>query len=748
MHGDRKTLGKTRTFCPLILIMKKGILLGLSSLLACGYTTAADRTLTPEDYCDIKTARPAEVKDITPMPDGQTYAAVSADGKGIELFSFKTGKKTGDLFTVDGVKGDIKISEFEGYEVSSNGKRVLLWNDVENIYRYSFRAEYYVYDVGRQTLKRVSDKGRQRGATLSHDGLKVAYMRDNNIFIANLDYGTDNAITKDGKENSIINGIPDWGYEEEFGMMTAMRWNGDDSLLAYMRFDESEVPMYHFDAYRGFCMDDPLGDSYPEQYSYKYSLAGYPVSKVSLYAYSLDNRSSKKMDIPLPDQDYIPNFEFDGNGSNLMVMTLNHDQNNLKLYRVNPGSTVSHLLIDEKAEKGWLSPTTYGLTKYYPSFFVYSSERSGYRHLYRYSYEGVLLGEITKGEFNVTDYYGFDAGKGVHYLQTTSLGAVNRSVAVADGKGSLKLLTGKAGWENAIWSSDFSHWLREWSDIKTPPVYSLLSAEGKNEVVVEDNAAYRAKYSVAPVKELLKVKNDAGEEMDAYMIKPADFLSSGKYPVLMYQYNGPDSQEVKNKWALDGLYYLSSQGYIIACVDGRGTGARSRQWAYAVYRDLGNLETLDQIAGARYFASLPYTDANRIGCFGWSYGGYMTLMELQKEGNPFKCGVAMAAVTDWRYYDSIYTERYMLTPSQNEAGYNASSALGKASNLNAPLLIMSGTNDDNVHFYNTLKYTSKLTSEGKLFDMMAYTGFDHSLRMCNARVQLYRKIAQFLKGNL
>lgn len=703
--------------------------------------------LMVEDYCDLKTATAPEVKEITPMPGGENYASLSDDGKSIELFSFKTGKKVGTLFSTAGVKGDVKIADVDGFEVSADGRRVLLWNEKEKLYRNSFYAEYYVYDVGRETMKRVSEQGAQRAATLSHDGRMVAYVRDNNIFISNLDYGTDKAITSDGAKNSIINGAPDWGYEEEFGVLNTIRWSGDDNVLAYMRFDESAVPTYRFDAYRSYCMTDPLGDPYPAQYDYKYSLAGYPVASVSVHAFDLNTRATKKMDLPIESADYLPSIEFDGKGENLMIVALNHNQNHLRLFKVNPGSTVAHLMLEEKSE-GWISPTAFGLNRYYKDFFVYGSEKSGYCHLYKYNYEGVMQGAITKGDFNVTAYYGFDAKKGAHYVQTTSLGAVNRNVGKADAGGSVSLLTGKAGWESAVWSADFQYWLREWSDAVTPQTYSLMTADGKGEVQVVDNSAYKAKYAAAPRKELLKVKNAAGEEMDAYMIKPSDFDAGRKYPVLMYQYNGPDSQEVTNKWKIDGLNYIASQGYIVCCVDGRGTGFRTRQWAYSVYKDLGRLETEDQIAAANYLKTLPYADAQRIGCFGWSYGGYMTLMELQKEGNPFKCGVSMAPVTDWRFYDSIYTERFMLTPQQNERGYNASSALENTARMNVPLLIMSGTSDDNVHIYNTLKYTSKLTSEGKLFDMMAYTGFDHSLRMCNARVQLYRKIVQFLKTNL
>lgn len=709
--------------------------------------SAVAAPLTVEDYCDVKLTAPASVKEMTPMPDGESYAAISDDGKSIEIFSFKTGEKTGVLFSIDDVKGSVRIEDFDGYEISDNGMTLLLWNESEKIYRHSFRAEYYVYDIRRHTMKRVSEGGPQRAATLSHDGKKVAYERDNNLFVSNLEYGNDIAITTDGTPNGVIYGSPDWGYEEEFGVLNTIRWNGDDTMLAYMRFDESEVPMYHFDAYRSFCDDEPLGDPYPAQYAYKYSLAGYPASKVSVLAYNLDTRTSRKMDIPMAENDYIPHLEFDGSGRQLMVATLNHDQNHLKLYRVNPASTVARLLFEEKS-RGWISPMILSMNRYEADWFVFASERSGYCHLYRYNYDGVLQAQLTKGEFNVTDYYGYDRKRGIHYLQTTSLGAVNRNVASLNSKGALTLLTGKPGWETALWSGNFNYWLRDWSDVSTPDIYSLMNASGATLVTVEDNAAYRSKYASAPKKELVKVKNDAGEEMNGYIIKPSDFDASKQYPLVMYQYNGPDSQEVRNRWSMEGVYYLCSEGYVIGCVDGRGTGYRSRDWAYAVYKDLGNIEAADQIAGARWFGSLPYVDAGRMACFGWSYGGYMTLMELQKENSPFKCGVSMAPVTDWRFYDNIYTERFMLTPAQNENGYDRASAIDKTSMLNVPLLIMSGTNDDNVHFYNTLKYTSKLTSEGKLFDMMAYTGFEHSLRMCNARTMLFRKISQFLKGNL
>ena len=452
------------------------------------------------------------------------------------------------------------------------------------------------------------------------------------------------------------------------------------------------------------------------------------------------------MDLPIG-EGYVPMLSFDGEGKNLMAMLLNRDQNRLDLYKVNPGSTVASLVITEMSD-AWLSPEAYKMVRYSINSFVIGSERSGWRHLYEYDYSGNLKRAITSGEWNVTAYYGRDARTGTDYIQTTMRGAVNRNVASVDSKGRITVLNDIDGTENAWFSGNFDYYLRKYSNAVTPPVYTICNSRGKSLIDIESNREYAAKYSSVPKMEFTTVPNAEGEAMNACLIKPADFDSSRRYPLMMYQYNGPDSQTVLNEWKMDGVYYIASQGYVVAMVDGRGTGNRSRKWANAVYRNLGHLETADQIAGARNIAKLPYIDAERMACFGWSYGGYMTLMELTAADSPFKAGVSMAPVTDWRLYDSIYTERYMSTPQANPSGYDSASALDRTGNLNARLLIMSGTSDDNVHFYNTLKYTSKLNYEGKIFDMMALAGFEHSLRMCNARSRLYSKIVDFLDSNL
>ncbi len=708
--------------------------------------TDAHATLTVEDYCDVKQSAPVRIKDMRPLKGGKEYAAISDDGRYIDSYSYATGNKTGTLFSLDGIKGDVKIDSFDGYEISDNGQKILLWNSTEKLYRRSFTARYYVYDIARGTMKSVSEQGPQRGALMSHDGRMVAYVLENNIYIANLDYGTNKAITTDGAHNKVIYGVPDWGYEEEFGIDNTMRWSPDDNTLAFVRFDESQVPLYSFDLYSGQCTPMPEYDYYPGQFTYKYPLAGYNNSVVKVLAYNVETRVTKSMDIKIGEKDYVPSMEFGGN-DRLMVMVLNRDQNHLQLYKVNPASTVAHLIYEDKSE-AWLSPDAYQMVRYRDDAFVIGSEKTGYRHLYEYDYSGNLLRTVTSGEYNVTDLYGYDTRTRTYYVQTTTLGAINRNVARVDAKNRITLLNPQPGTESASFSIGCEYFVRRYSNAITPPQYTVCDAKGGKIADIELNATYSAKYADAPRKEFLKVKNDSGEEMNAYIIKPADFDPSHKYPLLMYQYNGPDSQEVLNAWKMDGLYYLASQGYIIAAVDGRGTGNRSRQWANVVYKQLGHYETVDQLAGARYFMTLPYIDTERTACFGWSYGGYMTLMELTAVESPFKAGVAMAPVTDWRYYDAIYTERYMLTPQQNQKGYEAASTLPRTENLNSRLLIMSGTADDNVHFYNTLKYTSKLNYEGKIFDMMAYAGFEHSLRMCNARTMLYRKIKDFLDKSL
>ena len=720
----------------------------VSSLIICGASTIfpAFADLTISDYCDLSICTPKAVREATPLPDGETYASINDDNTAIEVFSFKTGKKVKDLFNVNDIKGDLRISDFEGFTVSDNGKKILLWNNSQKIYRHSFTADYYVFDTFRSTLAKVSEQGAQRGAVMSHDGRYVAYTRNNNIFISNLDYKTDIQITKDGEPGKKIYGVPDWGYEEEFGVENTMLWNSEDNILVYACFNEENVPCYTFDDYSSYCNSDPMQHLYPASYTYKYPLAGSPNSVVTIYSYHIDNRTTKTMDIPIATDDYVPLMSFDGKGEMVMVSVVNHDQNSLKMYSVNPASTVSKLVMSENTDK-WLSPTSYKMVHFYGNDFVIASERSGQRHLYAYDYNGTLKSQLTKGDFNVTSYYGRDA-LGNHYIQTTSLGPINRNLAMVNAKGAMTLLNKDEGTASALFSGNMKYYLRTYSNSLTPPQYCLYNNKGERLATLEMNQEYATKYANAPKMEFLKVKNAIGEDMNAYIIKPSNFNESSKYPLVMYQYNGPESQEVLNKWRMEGIFYMASQGYVVACVDGRGTGNRNVEWTKCVYKNLGDLETRDQLAGAAYFSSLPYVDASRTACFGWSYGGYMTMMEMGNAESRFKAGVSMAGVADWRMYDAPYTERFMLTPSQNPVGYENSSALKYTSGVKGRLLLLTGSNDDNVHMFNTLTYASKFSSEGGVLDMMVYPGYEHSLRMCDARVQLFRKIVDFLNFQL
>lgn len=715
------------------------------SIAIAAVTSVPVMALTADDYCNPSINTPKKIKEMRPLNDGVSFAALSDDEKAIEVYSYKTGEKISTLFSIGGIKGEVKIDNFDGYVISQNEKKILLWTNTKKLYRNSFYADYYVYDIFRSTLQPVSTEGAQRGAVMSHDGRMVAYVRDNNVHISTIDYKSDKAITSDGKINEIIYGVPDWAYEEEFGIETTFRWSGDDNVLAFVRYDESKVPVYSFDEYGIYSPDNILGDIYPKEYSYKYPLAGYPNSQVEVYAYNINMQTLKKMDLPIG-LGYVVSLEFDGKGVSLMAMLLNRDQNEMSLYKVNPGSTVANLVISEKS-RAWLSPNAYQMVKYYDDSFVIGSEQSGYRHLYEYDYNGNLKRQLTKGEWNVTDYYGKNKS-GVHFIQNTQKGAINRNIASIDNKGNVTLLNDIEGTEMAEFSSNFEYYLRSYSNAVTPPTYSIYGISGKLIKNLELNESYASKYSSSPKMEFLKVKNEDGQDMDAFMLKPSGFDPSKKYPLLMYQYNGPDSQLVLNAWKMDGIYYLASQGYVVCAVDGRGSGNRNREWATCVYKQLGYYETIDQLTAADYFASQSFIDPSKTACFGWSYGGYMTLMETAHERSKFKAGISMAPVTDWRFYDSIYTERYMSTPQQNGAGYIKASALEKSQGVNAKLLVMTGTNDDNVHMYNTLRYTSKLNYEGKIFDMMVYSGFEHSLRMGNARTQLYKKIEDFLNLNV
>ena len=647
---------------------------------------------------------------------------------------------------------EVTLDSIEGFTVSPDGSKILVWMGKQMIYRRSFRAKYYVYDRHSRILMPLSKESEtQRSPIFSPDGRMVAFTADdNNIHIRKLDYNTEVAVTTDGEVNAVINGVPDWTYEEEFATTCSMAWAPDNLTLCYVRYDEREVPLYSFPLYEGACKPDSRYALYPGSFDYKYPVAGMPNSKVSLHSYDVETRKIKRVDLPSDRVEYIPRIDFAGAPDRLVATTLNRDQNRMELFTVNPRSAQARTLMVEEKRNGWIEPEAYADLRFYSDFFVINSSRSGWNHLYRYGYSGAMESQLTSGDYDVTAYYGYSPSARAHYFQSTRTGSVNRVVSRLDAKGRVTDLTKTNGWGEAAFSPDATSAMLWWSDVNHAPVYTLVNpATGKTLLTLEDNADVTSRYASAPRREFVTIPADAeGPALNAYVIRPADFDASRSYPVIMTQYSGPGSQEVRDRWSMDWENYYAMQGFIIVCVDGRGTGGRGREFREAVYRNLGHYETIDQLRGARFAASLPGADASRIGIYGWSYGGYETLMAASAEGAPFKAAVAVAPVTDWRYYDTVYAARYMLPPSRNPEGYMASAPLNRIGSLNCRLLIMHGTADDNVHLSNTMEYVSRLIAAGKYCDMLLFPNMNHSINGCDTRLMVYSRMLDYFQNNL
>lgn len=673
--------------------------------------------------------------------DGESYYV--SDGKTIKRFDTKTGEELEVVFDVTRTRENT-LSEINGFEMSADCSKILVYVSSKPIYRHSFVASYYVYDVRSRLLKSLSDTFQyQRAPLFSPDGRMVAFVAENNIYIKKLDYGSEVQVTTDGKINEIINGVPDWVYEEEFSTTQSMTWSPDNLALSYLKYDESKVPVYSFPLYQGTCAPQNEYAYYPGVYSYKYPVAGEENSNVSLHCYNIETRKTNDIDMPGNNVEYIPSIEYAHSSQLLMVATLNRAQNRFELFAVNPKSTVLKSVYVDESE-AWISPICYEDVSYQADGFVLVSERSGFAHLYKYTYAGALVEQLTSGDFNVTAYYGCDSKKR-HFYQSTS-GALNRVVKMRDKKGTV-IISSENGSNSAAFAPMMNYYILNHNDIDTPPVYTLYNTSGKTVRTLENNKAYAERYSAIPEKEFFTINSD-GCELNAYIVKPLDFDSSKKYPVIMYQYGGPGSQTVLNRWEMDWYYYYAMCGYIVVSVDGRGTGGREKAFQDVVYRRLGYFETIDQLNAAEYISTLPYVDADKIGIFGWSYGGYETLMAVSQPKSPYRAAVAVAPVTDWRYYDTVYTERYMLTPQENEDGYEQASPINLVGNLNCRLLLMSGTADDNVHFMNSLQYVSEMQSQGKLCDMLVFPNMNHSINFCDARTMVYAKMLDFFNVNL
>lgn len=720
----------------------KSILVAVLSIIAIGDLSAQVKSsdIAPYVYPQNVSKTPHA---YSYMPDGNSYLSINNTKDCIIQYDTEKGTVLDTIINIKNTREN-KITNISGFIISPNGGKLLVYNGIKPIYRRSFEASYYIFDIKRNTLKPLSVNFKmQRAPLFSPDSRMVAFVADNNIHIKKIDYDTEVPVTTDGKKNSIINGAPDWTYEEEFMVESSMSWSPDNLILSYVKYNESDVKTYNIQLYGGVCEKNEEYAGYPGEYSYKYPNAGTKNSSVTLHSYDVETRKIKNITLD-KNIEYIPRISFVSNSS-LIVATLNRAQNRLELFDVNPKTTiVKSLYVDES--NAWIDEICYNNIKFYPDYFIISSARSGYNHLYKYAYTGVELEQITSGEYDVLNYYGNDV-EGNHYYQSTKTGAVNRVISKIDKKKNQVDITPAEGISSADFSPNLNYYMINYSNATTPPVYKLYNAKNKEIRVAEDNSSISVKYANLPKREFFEMTSN-GIKLNGYIIKPKDFDATKKYPVVMTLYNGPSSQSVLNKWTIDWENYFATQGYIVACVDGRGTAGRGQDFKCVVYKNLGTYETIDQIAATDYISSLPYVDPSRIGICGWSYGGYQTLMSISHPDSKYKAAVAIAPVTDWKFYDTAYTERFMLTPQENEDGYNSSSVLNKVNNVNCQLLIMSGTADDNVHITNTMEYVSELIKEGKYCDMMLFPNMNHSIYHCGSRAVVYAKMLDYFNRNL
>lgn len=694
------------------------------------------------------------VNGINPIEGTDTYARISDDGKRVDCYSFKTGKLLRNLFDVSNTMGK-KIDSFDGYILSPDGTRMLIQTKTKSIYRRSFTAVYYLYNIASRKLEPLSDGGPQQVPVWSKDGLQVAFVREGNIYLVKLLY--DNAevqVTKDGKFNEVINGLPDWVNEEEFGFNRALTFNADGTMICWLRYDEKDVKTYSLQMYKGMKPEKQENAVYPGFYSYKYPKAGEDNSKVTAWSYDIKSHRISKLQVPLDADGYMPRIKATDDASKVVVYTMNRHQDELCLYSVNPRSTVAQLIVKEHVEK-YVKEEAMEAVTFIGNNVLLPSDRSGFMKLYIYSMNGQLHRTIG-GDYDITAVYGYDAKTGDVYYQAAAIGPSDRQVYVAHKNGKTVRLSDKKGWNTALFSGDYQYFVNTWSDYNTPYVVTTRDNNGRVISTLQDNADLKAKVAESGFakREPFSFTTSEGVQLNGWILKPLNFDASKRYPVIMHQYSGPGSQQVTDSWSAGSMgqggafdSYLAQQGFIVVSVDGRGTGGRGADFEKCTYLKIGDLESKDQVEAALYLGSLPFVDKDRIGIWGWSYGGFNTLMSMSEGRGVFRAGVAIAPPTSWRFYDSIYTERYMRTPKENPDGYDVNPIV-RAQKLHGALLLCHGTADDNVHPQNSYEYAEALVQADKDFRELYYTNRNHSIYGGNTRNHLLRQVANFFVTEL
>lgn len=695
-----------------------------------------------KDIIDGKFRQVTAIGELRSMPDGEHYTMMNKERTMVVKYAYKTGQPVDTLFNTKRAR-ECTFDDFEGYMINSTGHRIIVWRETERIYRRSFKAEAYDYDVRRNMVKPLTESGEKvMIPTFSPDGRMCAFVKNNNIWLKKFDYDTEIQVTKDGELNKIIYGATDWVYEEEFSVTNLMSWSSDNAYLAYVRFDESEVPEYSMQLY---------GDGvYPGYYNYKYPKAGERNSTVTLYSYNVETKDIKLLKPPADADGYIPRIVFTSDPEQLAVMTLNRQQNIFSMYYANPKSGVFRQIIKDE-NKRYIDSEWLNNIQFTKNGFLYVSEKDGYAHIYQYTTTGVEQRQVTRGNWDVTQLIGLDEATNTVYYESAEESPLRRSVYKVDAKGVKTRLSKQEGTNSASFSANYAYYINRYSNAATPITISVNETKtGKELRVLQDNAAlktYLSSHAFRP-KEFIRLQTASGYELNAWVVKPANFDESRKYPVVMFQYSGPNSQSVLDQYGFDWEQYLATAGFVCVCVDGRGTGARGEEFRKCTYLHMGELESKDQIEAAQALTRYSYIDGKRIAIWGWSFGGYNTLMAMSTGNGTFKAGIAVAPPTDWRYYDTVYTERFMRTPKENANGYNATSPIRLAGSLQGKLLLVHGTADDNVHFKQTLDYAEALVQAGKQFDMHFYRDRDHGISGGNTRYHLYTKMTNYLFDNL
>ena len=686
---------------------------------------------------------PKGVEDFKSMKDGEHYSRIGEDGS-ILIYKLMDANDKGEvLVDKNSLVYNDSIIAYEDYEFNSDETKVLFMTNIKPIYRRSYTAIYYLYDIKTKQLVPLDDKHKpQTLAEYSPDGKSVSFIHGNDIFVKELATGKSIKLTQDGKRNKIINGTSDWVYEEEFGITKAYAWSPDSKWISFLRFNEKEVKGFNLTYYKGL---------YPEEYKYKYPKAGEDNSEVTANLINVQKKSITP--INLGEYEYIPRLSWAGNANKLVLLTLNRHQNHLKYHLIDlTAKKMTQKIFYEETSTTYVEIDNNLLVLKDGNTILRTSEMDGYNHIYQLDFNGKST-QITKGNCDVIYLYGIDELSNTVYYSSAEVSPMVKTIHSIQRDGANKITVSKSiGWSDASFTSGFKYMVLTHSQANNPPVYSLMKNDGGFVRILEDNEELNRTLSTLTLskKEFITF-NVNGNTLNAWIMKPANFNTANKYPVYMTLYGGPGHNEVVDAWDnADYMYHqlLTQKGYIVICIEPRGTLYRGAAFKKSTYLQLGKLETEDLIATAKEIQGFSYVDPQRIGVMGWSYGGFMASLAITKGADVFKMAIAVAPVTNWRNYDNIYTERFMRTPKENPDGYDANSPVNFVNLFKGKFLLIHGSADDNVHYQNSMELVNAMVKADKQFDLFIYPNRNHGIYGGNTRNHLFSMMLNFIEKNL